>query len=156
MGTHTKNNQKRERERNTLPRGTVEVPFPTQSQTILCFYLPKLSCLFPFDPLDFPVFIPDLFASLLFSPCDWISYTTHWQRATESSQKRAHFSGNPASFPVNGRWQRRAGAESAMMASSDSLLRFGNSSRWSIHKSRNANVPNLYLLRKHFYAWVYL
>lgn len=36
---------------------------------------------FPFDPLEFPVFIPHLFASFLFSPCDWISYMTQWPQS---------------------------------------------------------------------------
>lgn len=77
---------------------------PVRSQRILCLYL---LLLFPFNTHDFPVFIPYLFASLAFSPCDWISYMTHWQPATASSQKRAHFSGKAASFPLKGRgWGR--------------------------------------------------
>lgn len=44
-----------------------------------------------------------LLSSPIFLPVFSFSYMTCWQLAREFSQKRAHFSGNPASFPAKGR-----------------------------------------------------
>ena len=84
-----------------------------------------------------------LLSSLIFLQVFSFSYMTCWQLARESSQKRAHFSGNPASLPVKGR-QRREVAETKEIQQVQTGL--GNSNSYLSTKT-DANVSNSYLVQ---------